>query len=219
MVPSPAPRLPAQVASADDRGQLRFVEFFAVTIRNLHTLRAYGRAISKFFNWCSQHDIPSLIAVQPLHVAATGHAAPALLAPTWAGLDPQIWAAAHAEPRLCLDQRAGAQGSPHVGDRRCVVYRVGLVKVPTCRLSPTQRGARPRCRRRLIGGDPKAIDSCFSPGHCRIVIGRLQQNPARGLVVDCQGNLAAIGSVPRPFGRCHGARSSILPQCSTVNER
>ena len=66
---SPALSLPALVASADDRAQLRFVEFFTVTIRNPHTRRAYGRAIGEFLGWCSQHGVTSIAAVQPLHVA------------------------------------------------------------------------------------------------------------------------------------------------------
>lgn len=69
ILPSPSTRLPALVSSADDRAQLRFLEFFAVTIRNPHTRRAYGRSIGEFLGWCSQHGIPSLAAVQPLHVA------------------------------------------------------------------------------------------------------------------------------------------------------
>ena len=69
-LPSPAPRLPTLVSSADDRAQLRFVEFFAVTIRNPHTRRAYGRAIGEFLSWCSLHGVSSIAAVQPLHVAA-----------------------------------------------------------------------------------------------------------------------------------------------------
>ena len=36
---APALSLPALIASADDRAQRRFLEFFAVTIRNPHTRR------------------------------------------------------------------------------------------------------------------------------------------------------------------------------------
>ena len=61
--------LPALIASADDRAQLRFVEFFAVTIRNPHTRRAYARACGEFLGTCSLFGVPSLSAVQPLHVA------------------------------------------------------------------------------------------------------------------------------------------------------
>lgn len=71
LAPLPSSRLalPALIASADDRAQLRFVEFFAVTIRNPHTRRAYGRAIGEFLSWCSLHGVSSITAVQPLHVA------------------------------------------------------------------------------------------------------------------------------------------------------
>src|SRR3546814_7592535 len=40
-LPSPALVLPALIAAADERARLRFLEFFAVTIRNPHTRRAY----------------------------------------------------------------------------------------------------------------------------------------------------------------------------------
>lgn len=61
IVPSPVARLPVPVLSADNRAQLRFVELFAVTIRNQPARRAYGRAIGEFFGWCSLHGIPSLV--------------------------------------------------------------------------------------------------------------------------------------------------------------
>jgi hypothetical protein len=41
--------LPALIASADERARLRFLEFFAVTIRNPHTRRAYARAAASFW--------------------------------------------------------------------------------------------------------------------------------------------------------------------------
>lgn len=62
--------LPALVVSASDRAQLRFLEFFAVTIRNAHTRRAYARAASEFLTWCEAHGVGSITGVQPLHVAA-----------------------------------------------------------------------------------------------------------------------------------------------------
>src|SRR3546814_5971476 len=46
--PAPALALPALIAAADERAQLRFLEFFAVTIRNPHTHRAYARAAGDF---------------------------------------------------------------------------------------------------------------------------------------------------------------------------
>ena len=68
-LPSPALALPALIASADDRAQLRFLEFFAANIRNANTRRAYARGISEFLGWCSLHGLGSIAAVQPLHVA------------------------------------------------------------------------------------------------------------------------------------------------------
>lgn len=69
-LPSPVSALPALVASADDRAQLRFLEFFAVTIRNPHTRRAYARAAGEFLAWCEARGVASIAGVQPLHVAA-----------------------------------------------------------------------------------------------------------------------------------------------------
>ncbi|WP_242187933.1 tyrosine-type recombinase/integrase [Sphingomonas sp. CARO-RG-8B-R24-01] len=69
-LPSPALALPALMASADERAQLRFLEFFAANIRNPNTRRAYARGIGEFLGWCAQRGVPSIAAVQPLHVAA-----------------------------------------------------------------------------------------------------------------------------------------------------
>ena len=66
---APSPLLPALIAAADDRVQLRFIEFFAATIRNLHTRRAYIRATGEFLGWCTARGVMSLGAIQPLHVA------------------------------------------------------------------------------------------------------------------------------------------------------
>lgn len=67
---TPAPAMPAIIAAADDRAQVRFLEFFTVTIRNPNTRRAYARGIGEFLGWCEQHGVLSIAAVQPLHVAA-----------------------------------------------------------------------------------------------------------------------------------------------------
>lgn len=63
------PIVPELVAAAGDRAALRFLEFFAANIRNPHTRRAYGRAVAEFLTWCADMDLPSITAVQPLHVA------------------------------------------------------------------------------------------------------------------------------------------------------
>lgn len=73
---------PALVVSAGDRAQLRFLDFFTANIRNPHTRRAYGRAVTDFLAWCAEQGVPSLAEVRPLHVSAwvemqtRSHAAP-----------------------------------------------------------------------------------------------------------------------------------------------
>lgn len=62
--------LPVLLAAADNRARMRYIEFFTVAIRNPNTRRAYARATGEFLSWCDQHGIPSLAAVQPVHVAA-----------------------------------------------------------------------------------------------------------------------------------------------------
>jgi site-specific recombinase XerD len=77
-----ASAVPALIAAAGDRAACRFLEFFAATIRNPHTRRAYSRAVADFLAWCAAHGVASIAAVQPLHVAAwielqtRDHAAP-----------------------------------------------------------------------------------------------------------------------------------------------
>jgi integrase/recombinase XerC len=70
LAPSQGFVLPTLVASADHLAQLRFLEFFAVTIRNAHTRRAYARAASEFLAWCETRGVGTIGSVQPLHVAA-----------------------------------------------------------------------------------------------------------------------------------------------------
>ena len=65
-----ADRLPPMIACADDRTAWRFVDFFAVTIRNPNTREAYYRAVSRFMDWCEQHGLHRLAAIRPIHVAA-----------------------------------------------------------------------------------------------------------------------------------------------------
>lgn len=56
--------------AAGERAAVRFLEFFAATIRNPHTRRAYARAVADFLAWCEAAGVPDLVAVRPLHVAA-----------------------------------------------------------------------------------------------------------------------------------------------------
>jgi site-specific recombinase XerD len=66
----PRPLLPSLVTAAGDRAGVRFLEFFASNIRNPHTRRAYARAAAGFLTWCESVGVPSIAAVQPLHVAS-----------------------------------------------------------------------------------------------------------------------------------------------------
>lgn len=61
---------PALVTAAGERAGVRFLEFFASAIGNSHTRRAYARAAGDFLVWCAGTGVPSIAAVQPLHVAA-----------------------------------------------------------------------------------------------------------------------------------------------------
>jgi site-specific recombinase XerC len=68
LVPISSPALPALVATAGERASLCFLEFFAANIRNPHTHRAYARAAEEFLAWCAAAGVPSIAAVQPVHV-------------------------------------------------------------------------------------------------------------------------------------------------------
>jgi site-specific recombinase XerD len=80
--------LPALIAAAGERASLRFLEFFAANIRNPHTRRAYARAVAEFLAWCAEHDVSSIIAVRPLHVA------------TWIEIQTKMCAAPSVKQRL-----------------------------------------------------------------------------------------------------------------------
>lgn len=67
---APALRLPAIIAAAEPDAQARFLEFFAATIRNPHTRRAYARGAADFLAWCAERGVAALPQIQPLHVAA-----------------------------------------------------------------------------------------------------------------------------------------------------
>lgn len=66
---APTHAMPALITAAGERASRRFLEFFAANIRNPHTRRAYSRAVADFLTWCDEHGVPSITAVQPLHVA------------------------------------------------------------------------------------------------------------------------------------------------------
>jgi site-specific recombinase XerD len=58
------------VAGSGERASWRFLEFFAVNIRNPNTRAAYGRASAAFLRWCEGQGISTLAGVLPVHVAA-----------------------------------------------------------------------------------------------------------------------------------------------------
>ncbi|MDO8322130.1 MAG: tyrosine-type recombinase/integrase [Phenylobacterium sp.] len=62
--------MPALVAAAGPQAETRFLEFFAASIRNVHTRRAYAGAVSEFLAWCEGRGVASITAVRPLHVAS-----------------------------------------------------------------------------------------------------------------------------------------------------
>jgi site-specific recombinase XerD len=80
--------LPALIAAAGDKAGMRFLEFFAARIRNPNTRRAYGSAVAAFLAWCEDNQVPSIAAVQPLHVAA------------WIEMQQQVHAASTVKQRL-----------------------------------------------------------------------------------------------------------------------
>ena len=74
---NPHPGLPAQIAdqlppivTADEPTAWRFVDFFAVTIRNPNTREAYYRAVCRFMDWCESRGFGRLDVIMPIHVAA-----------------------------------------------------------------------------------------------------------------------------------------------------
>ena len=62
------PALPELVTAAGDHASIRFMGFFVGTIRNAHTRRAYGRAVTEFLSWCAEAGVPSIAVIQPSHV-------------------------------------------------------------------------------------------------------------------------------------------------------
>ena len=68
VISSPTFCLPALIASAEQAARVRYLEFFAATIRNPHTRRAYARSIGEFLGWCSSNGVTAIGAVAPVHV-------------------------------------------------------------------------------------------------------------------------------------------------------
>jgi len=58
------------VQSGGESAARRFLEFFTVTIRNVHTRRAYYRAASALLDFCEERGVMDLKQIQPMMVAA-----------------------------------------------------------------------------------------------------------------------------------------------------
>lgn len=61
--------VPAIIAREDERAAERFIDFFAVSIRNRNTRKAYMRAITQFLTWC-EYNRSGLREITPFLVAA-----------------------------------------------------------------------------------------------------------------------------------------------------
>ena len=61
--------VPSIIAANGERAAWRYLEFFAVSIRNPNTRAAYARAAATFFAWCEGLGL-MLPGIQPVHVAA-----------------------------------------------------------------------------------------------------------------------------------------------------
>ena len=66
---APLDHTPALVLAVGTRAHIRFLEFFAANIRNVHTRRAYAQATREFLAWCERAGVASIADVKPLHVA------------------------------------------------------------------------------------------------------------------------------------------------------
>lgn len=62
--------VPRMIGDAGENASKRFLEFFAVTIRNKNTRAAYILACRSFFDWADKNEIGELIDIEPIHIAA-----------------------------------------------------------------------------------------------------------------------------------------------------
>jgi integrase/recombinase XerC len=69
LVPITSAALPTLAATTGEQASIRFLEFFAVNIRNPHKRQAYARSADEFLTWCASAALPSIGAVQAVHVA------------------------------------------------------------------------------------------------------------------------------------------------------
>lgn len=62
--------LPRMIEAAGPAASKRFLEFFAVTIRNKNTRAAYMLACRTFFKWADKHQLGELLDIEPIHIAS-----------------------------------------------------------------------------------------------------------------------------------------------------
>ncbi|MFK5980798.1 MAG: tyrosine-type recombinase/integrase [Rhizobiaceae bacterium] len=62
--------LPRMIEAAGPVASKRFLEFFAVTIRNKNTRAAYMLACRTFFKWADEHQLGELLDIEPIHIAS-----------------------------------------------------------------------------------------------------------------------------------------------------
>lgn len=60
--------VPNLICNAGDRVSKRFIEFFAVSIRNKGTRVAYAHAVSEFYGWCEDHQL-RFEQIEPMVIA------------------------------------------------------------------------------------------------------------------------------------------------------
>ena len=65
----PAELLPPIIRAAGEKASRRFLEFFAASIRNPNTRKAYMHAVGAFFAWCEERGL-ALEQIEPLVVAS-----------------------------------------------------------------------------------------------------------------------------------------------------
>jgi site-specific recombinase XerD len=71
LIIAPASALvPAALFTPTLKAAQRVLEFFTAQLNNAHTRRAYLNATRRFADWCADHGLNELSAVQPFHVAA-----------------------------------------------------------------------------------------------------------------------------------------------------
>jgi site-specific recombinase XerD len=63
-------QVPELVRRSGPRATKRFLEYFAVCIRNPNTRQAYARAVGQFLDWCDRRGVHDLAEVEPMMVAA-----------------------------------------------------------------------------------------------------------------------------------------------------